>query len=93
LHLPSAAWGVHGQQLHRLDLTERLPSRAHSAASRLCRRCAPRENLGWMVLRLQTAPGRQRPWRTARLLPQSRQSRRPQASSTPGPPTLWPSVR
>jgi len=50
----------------------------HRPASRLCRRCAPRQDLGGLVLWVQPPPGRQRPddrRRTAGVLPDARQYR------------------
>ena len=78
------AGAVYGHQLHRLDLARRVPSGADPAAPRLSRRRPARQDVGGLVLRLQTPSGRQRPWRVAGLLPHSWQYRRPPACSTLG---------
>lgn len=93
-HLSAYATGrVFGDQFYRLDVAQRLPSYPHPTAPCLCCRRAAGQDLGGMVLRLQTPSGRQLPWRVVGLLPDSRQYRRPQARSSLGPTALWTSLR
>ena len=59
IYLHTQLGGVYGHQLYRRDLPRRVPSGAYPAASRLPGRRAARQDLGRVVLRLQTPPGRQ----------------------------------
>ena len=56
-------------------------------------RCRAGQDLGRLVLRLQAAPGRQRPRRVAGLLPHPRQRRRPPSRPASGPAPLRQTLR